>query len=139
VGLVVGVGGGHVPALFFDCSIFILLEMFALTSLGLAFQMIATSMVGLFLYTFLTILLGHAVGQIQWLLNQDLSHWLKNLLKVIYFILPNMEAFNLKDRLYDPTLVLGSPEWINVLLYTFSYSFVVFLIGWINLEKREFK
>lgn len=139
VGLVIGIGGGQVPILFYESAIFILLEMFVLTVLGLTFQMIATSMVGLFLYTFLTIFLGHAVGQILWLLNQDIAHWVKLLLRVIYFILPNMEAFNLKDRLYDPTLVLGSAQWMDILFYTFSYSFVVFMIGWINLEKREFK
>jgi ABC-type transport system involved in multi-copper enzyme maturation permease subunit len=139
VGLVIGVGGGQVPILFYQSGIFILLEMFVLTVLGLTFQMIATSMVGLFLYSFLTIFLGHAVGQILWLLNQEIAPWVKTLLKVIYYILPNLEAFNLKDRLYDPTLVLGSSQWTDILLYTLSYSFVVFLIGWVNLEKREFK
>ncbi|HVZ80855.1 MAG TPA: hypothetical protein VHE12_08660 [bacterium] len=139
VGLVTGVGGGQVPVLFYESAAFILLEMLVLTTLGLTFQMIATSMVGLFLYTFLTIFLGHAVGQILWLLNQNIAPWVKTLLRVIYYILPNMEAFNLKDRLYDPTLVLGSSQWWDVLLYTFSYCFVVFLIGWVNLEKREFK
>jgi hypothetical protein len=34
---------------------------------------------------------------------------------------------------------LGLGQWRDVLLYTFAYSFVVFLIGWIALEKREFK
>jgi ABC-type transport system involved in multi-copper enzyme maturation permease subunit len=139
VGLVVGAGGGQVPGLFYASTVFILLEMFVLTVLGLTFQVIATSMVGLFLYAFLTIFLGHAVGQILWLLNQDIAGWVKTLLKVIFYILPNMEAFNLKDRLYDTTLVLGSSQWMDVLFYTFSYSFVVFLIGWANLEKREFK
>ncbi|HTC22053.1 MAG TPA: hypothetical protein VK859_14450 [bacterium] len=137
-GLVV-TAGGQVPALFYDCVLFILLEMFVLTVVGLTYQMIATSMVAVFLYAFFTIFLGHCIGVVEWLLNQELSHWVKTMLKVIYYLLPNLEAFNLKDRIYDPNLVLGPAQWEEILLYAFAYSFVAFLIGWVNLEKREFK
>ena len=139
VGLVVFVGGGTVPAMFYDCVIFLLLEMFVLTVVGMAYQAIGTSMVGVVLYSFFTIFLGHLMGEVQWLLTQELSNWVKDILKIIYYVLPNLEAFNLKDRLYDPNLVLGWAQWQDILLYTFSYSFVVFLIGWINLEKKEFR
>jgi ABC-type transport system involved in multi-copper enzyme maturation permease subunit len=139
VGLVVFVGGGQIPVLFYDCVLFILLEMLVLTVVGLTYQMIATSMVAVFLYTFFTIFLGHCIGVVEWLLNQELAHWVKTLLKIIYYILPNLEAFNLKDRIYDSNLVLGWSQWEEILLYAFAYSFIAFLIGWINLEKREFK
>ena len=139
VGLVVFAGGGKVPPLFYDCVLFLILEMWVLTVLGLTFQMIATSMVGVVLYSFFTIFLGHLTGEIQWLLGKELAPAAKLLLRIIYFGLPNLEIFNLKDRMYDPTLVLGAAQWEEVLLYTFTYSFLVFLIGWINLEKREFK
>lgn len=138
VGLVVFVGGGQVPAIFYSCTAFILLEMFLLTVLGLTFQMIGTTMVGVVLYSFFTIFLGHLMGEVQWLLNQNLSHLTREVLEAVYFILPNLEAYNLKDRLYDPNWVLGWAQWQDILFYTFAYSFVVFLIGWINLEKREF-
>ena len=138
VGLVV-TGGGQVPPLFYDCVLFILLEMLVLTFVGLSYQMIATSMVAVFLYTFFTIFLGHCIGVVEWLLNQELAHWVKTMLKIIYYILPNLEAFNLKDRIYDPNLILGPSQWEEILLYTFAYSFIAFLIGWVNLEKREFK
>jgi ABC-type transport system involved in multi-copper enzyme maturation permease subunit len=150
VGLfVVGVGlvitglavfwGGTIPPVFLASWGFLLMEMFVLCALGLTYQMLGTSMVGAFLYTFFTIFLGHLIGEIEWLLGQDIASWIKTLLRFIEFILPNLEAFNLMDRLYDPTLVLGWVQWRDVLLYAFGYSFVVFLIGWINLEKREFK
>ena len=138
VGLVRFVGGGQIPPLFYDCVIFILLEMFTLTVLGLTFQMIATSMVGVVGYSFFTIFLGHLTGEIQWLLSKQLAPAAKLGLQVVYYCLPNLEIFNLKDRMYDPTLVMGMAQWEEVLLYTFAYSFLVFLIGWINLEKREF-
>jgi Cu-processing system permease protein len=138
-GLVVLVGGGTIPLLFVNSVIFLLLEMWVLTVLGLTFQMIATSMVGVVLYAFFTILLGYLIGEIQWLLEKQLGPMVKFLLKMVYYCLPNLDVFNLKDRIYDPTLVLGWSQWQEVLLYAFSYSFVVFLIGWINLEKREFK
>ncbi len=138
IGLVIFVGGGQVPLLFYSCVGFMLLEMFVLTALGLTFQMIGTSMVGVVLYAFFTIFLGHCIGEVEWLLDQKLSSFVKAALKVIYYCLPNLEIFDLKDRMYDPTLVLGWIQWKEVLLYTFAYSFLVFLIGWINLEKREF-
>jgi len=137
-GLVVLVGGGQVPAFFVYSTIFLLIEMFVLTTMGLAFQMIGTSMVGVVLYTMFTIFLGHCMGQVEWLLNQRLAPAVKTMLRIVHFLLPNLEAFNLKDRIYDPNLVLGWTQWQEVLLYAFVYSFVVFLIGWINLEKREF-
>jgi Cu-processing system permease protein len=138
VGLVIFVGGGTVPTLFYDCCLFLLLEMLVLTVLGLTFQMIATSMVAVVLYTFFTIFLGHCIGEVQWLLSKQLTPMVRVVLQIVYYCLPNLEIFNLKDRIYDPTLVLGWSQWEGVLLYAFSYSFVVFLIGWINLEKREF-
>jgi len=139
VGLVVLVGGGVVPVLFYDCVVFLLLEMLVLSFLGLTFQMIGTTMVGVVLYSFFTILLGHCVGEIEWLLSKQLAPAARFLLQVVYYCLPNLEIFNLKDRVYDPTLVLHWAQWQDVLLYAFAYSFVVFLIGWISLEKREFK
>lgn len=138
-GLVVFIGGDKIGLLFVDSTIFLLLEMFVLTTLGLTFQMIGTSMVGVVLYSMFAIFLGHCIGQVDWLLNQKLSDAVKTILRIIRFFLPNLEAFNLKDRIYDPNLVLGWVQWQEILLYTFAYSFVVFLIGWINLEKRQFE
>ena len=137
-GLVIFVGGAQLPPLFTASVLFMLLEMFVLTVLGLTFQMIATSLVGVVLYTFFTIFLGHLIGQIQWLLEKQLAPWIKTLLKGVYYILPNLDIFNLKDRMYDPTLFLGATQWEEVFLYAFTYSFFVFLVGWVNLEKREF-
>jgi ABC-type transport system involved in multi-copper enzyme maturation permease subunit len=143
MGLVIaGLGlywGGTIPGLFWASGAYLLMEMFVLCVLGLAFQMMGTTMVGSFLYIFFTIFLGHLIGEIEWLLNQDIANWIKTLLRCIEVILPNLEIFNLKDRLYDPTLILGWAQWRDTLIYTFAYSFVVFLIGWVNLEKREFK
>ena len=137
-GLVFFVGGGNVNTLFVESSAFLLIEMFVLTNIGLAFQMIGTSMVGVVLYSMFTIFLGHCIGQVEWLLNQRLSDTVKAILKIVHFFLPNLEVFNLKDRIYDSSLVLGWVQWREALLYAFAYSFVVFLIGWVNLEKREF-
>ncbi len=96
--LVVFVGGGRVNLLFMESSTFLLIEMFVLTNIGLAFQMIGTSMVGVVLYSMFTIFLGHCIGQVEWLLNQRLSDSVKTTLKVVHFFLPNPEVFNLKDR-----------------------------------------
>ena len=73
VGLVVFIGGGVVPPLFYGCTAFLVLELFVLTVLGLTFQVIATSMVGVVLYSFFTIFLGHWIGEIQWLLQQAIG------------------------------------------------------------------
>jgi len=143
MGLVIaGLGvcwGGTIPGLFWASSVYLLMEMFLLCTLGLTFQMMGTTMVGSFLYTVFTIFLGHLIGEIEWLLGQDIASWIKTLLRYIEIVLPNMEVFNLKDRLYDPTLILGWAQYRDTFLYAFGYSFVVFMIGWINLEKREFK
>lgn len=138
-GMVVFVGGGQVPHLFYAAAGGILLEMFVLTVLGLTFQMIATSMVGVVLYTFFTILLGHFIGEVQWLLGKQLTPAAKFLLQSVYYALPNLQIFNIRDRVYDPTFTLTWIQGREILLYAFAYSFMVFLIGWINLEKREFK
>jgi ABC-type transport system involved in multi-copper enzyme maturation permease subunit len=138
IGLVTGVGGGHVTMLFLESSAFLVLEMLVLSTLALTFQMIGTSMVGTVLYALFTIFLGHCITQVEWLLSLKLVPAVRFILRIVYYCLPNMEVFNLKDRIYDPSLVLGWAQWQDVLLYTFAYSFVIFLIGWVNLEKREF-
>jgi ABC-type transport system involved in multi-copper enzyme maturation permease subunit len=130
---------GSMPSYFWSSVFFMILEMLVLTFLGLTYQMIATSMVRVVLYTFFTILLGRLIGEIQWLLEKQHAPVLKFVLTLVYYCLPNLDLFNLKDRIYDPTLVLGWTQWQEVLIYTFAYSAVVFIIGWISLEKREFR
>jgi ABC-type transport system involved in multi-copper enzyme maturation permease subunit len=132
-------GNGKLPPFFVSSVLLLVLEMLVLTFLGLTFQMIATSMVRVVLYTFFTILLGRLTGELQWLLEKQHAPVLKFILTLVYYCLPNLETFNLKDRIYDPTLVLGFVQWQEVLIYTFSYCAVVFIIGWISLEKREFR
>jgi len=83
--------------------------------------------------------LGRMIGEIQWLLEKQHEAFVKWVLTVVYYCLPNLQIFDLKDRIYDPTLVVGLAQWNEVLLYSFFYSAVVFLIGWIALEKREFR
>lgn len=139
LGLAVFVGGAKVSPLFLDSALFLLAEMFVLTVLGLCFQMIATSMVGVVVYTIFTVFLGHFTSDIQWILKTQIPSLVKLFLQGAFYCLPNLEVFNLKDRLYDPNLSLAPIPWSDMFLYTFAYSFAVFLIGWINLEKREFK
>ncbi|HET9870685.1 MAG TPA: hypothetical protein VFR02_09350 [bacterium] len=137
--MVVVVAGGSIPPLFLPSVAFLALEMLVLTFLGLTYQMIATTMVRVVLYTFFTMLLGRMIGEIQWLISKQSAPLLKAVLTVVYYCLPNLQVFDLKDRIYDPALVLGWTQWQEVLLYSFSYSAVVFLIGWIALERREFR
>ncbi len=137
--LMVLLAGGSLPHYFFSSFCFIVLEMLVLTFLGLTYQMIATTMVRVVLYSFFTILLGRMIGEIQWLIQKESAPFLKGVLTVVYYCLPNLQVFDLKDRIYDPTLVVGFVQWQEVLLYSFSYSAVVFLIGWISLERREFR
>lgn len=137
--LMVLAAGGSIPPFFFSSVCFMLLEMLVLTFLGLTYQMIATSMVRVVLYTFFTILLGRMIGEIQWLLQKEHAPFLKAVLTVVYYCLPNLQIFDLKDRIYDPALVLGPTQWNELFIYSFSYSAVVFLIGWISLERREFR
>jgi len=130
---------GELPPLFWESTTLILLEMFLLTALGLALQMIATTMVAVVLYTLGAVLLGHFTGEILWILQTQLSPLAKWGLQAAYYCLPNLEVFNLKDRLYEPGVGMGWAQWQDILLYTFAYSFGAFLVGWINLEKREFR
>ncbi len=124
--------------MFWPAVILVSLQMFVLTTLGLAYQMIATSMVGTVLFTFFTATLGHAIPQIRWILENKPTFVIKTTLTISYYLLPNLEMFNLKDRLYDPQLAFGPELWREVLIYAFGYSFAAFLAGWIALEKREF-
>ncbi len=130
---------GVLPTYFMTAVLFLILAQWVLTVTGLAYQMISTSMVGTVLFTLLTALLGHMVGHLRWLLAQHLSPMVKTLLNAAYYALPNMEIYNLKDRLYQPNLQVSLASGGEVLLYTFAYSFFIFLIGWLALEKREFK
>ena len=143
LGMALFIGGfialhhGHYP-LFWAAAALVMLQMFLLTTLGLAYQMIATSMVGTVLFTFFTSILGHAVSQIRWVLDKKPDPIIRFLLNVTYYLLPNLEVFNLKDRLYDPTLNLATIPLGDIALYAFGYSFAAFLVGWWALEKREF-
>ena len=131
--------GGALPPHFLTAALLLVLAQWVLTVVGLAYQMVATSMVGCILYAFFTALLGHLISHLRWLLDQQPAPFVKFILNTVYVLLPNMEVYNLKDRLYEPTLAVDFILLRDVFLYTFAYSFFAFLAGWLALEKREFK
>jgi Cu-processing system permease protein len=106
--------GGWYP-LFLPAVLLIMLEMLVLSVLGLAYQMIATSMVGTVLFSFFTAALGHSISQLRWVLEHKPAPVVKAVLNVLYYFLPNLELFNLRDRLYDPELVLGLAQTGDIL------------------------
>jgi hypothetical protein len=131
--------GASVNIMYWEAVIGLLLEMIILNVVGLTFQMIGTSMAGVVLYTLFTIILGHLLANLKWLLHKHISSFMKIILNIFYYIFPNLEIFNIKDRMYLPHHVLSLVQWESILLYTFTYSFFAFLVGWIAFEKREFK
>lgn len=128
--------GDFLP-LYFSALGGLLLEFFVVSALGLFFQTLATSMAACVLYTAFFIFLGHLISQLRWVMEKTGDALLRWVLLILQYLLPNLEAFNLKNRIWDPEGMPTAAQWGDLILYAITYSTFLYLLGWLALERRE--
>jgi ABC-type transport system involved in multi-copper enzyme maturation permease subunit len=115
--------------------IFSILESTLLILVSILFSGI-TSPILAAIYTLGIYFLGHSTEIIRFILAQNTSLVREYALTFTYYVLPNLEKFNLRnDIIYNntPTLTIS----LLTLLYFICYALVIFLITRITLRKKE--
>lgn len=88
-------------------------------------------------YTIGFFLIGHSGEIMRTIMDEAGSALRRNILEVAYYLLPNLEKFNLRnDVIYEkvPTLHV----FFLTLLYALCYMSIIFLLARISFKKKEF-
>lgn len=115
---------------------FSILESVLLILLSLLFSTITSPILSA-LYTFGFFLIGHSSELIRTIIAQSHSHIKIYILQAAYYLLPNLEKFNLRnDVVYEkiPSLYVIS----LTIIYAIGYAIIIFLLTKINFKKKEF-
>ncbi len=108
-----------------------------ITALGLLISLISTSAISSITATFFIWILGHFSQEMKFLSNKLTGIFSKTLVKMIYYIIPHFEYFNLKDYID----VSGSVYTINILwiiAYCLIYSGIIIGLSILLFARREF-
>jgi Cu-processing system permease protein len=126
---------GFVAAANFWAVGFVVLEAWLIVALGMMFGSFATPVASA-LYSFALVLIGHSATTIAFIAERSPTA-LNYLLKTLYYLLPNLEKFNLRNE-----VVYGfSPSAIQALTtvgYFAGYTALLLLLGLLVFRKSEF-
>lgn len=108
-----------------------------ITSLGLLLSLVSTSAVTSITTSFFIWILGHFSQEIKFLTGKSTDILGKTLAKIVYYIIPHFEYFNLKDylELAGPVYTI-SIFW--VIAYCIVYSGVILCLAILLFTGREF-
>ena len=113
------------------------LELLVITAVSIVFSSFSTPI----LSSIFTISL-YLIGQVTWTFNEFKDKLVKPLEKVIayffYYLLPNLEKFNIKNAIVMKT-ELDSYVISNAVLYGFCYTSALLILAIIIFSKKEFQ
>ncbi len=109
-----------------------------LSSIALLLSVVATNVPTCIIFLLLFYVLGHLTIHLKNIAAMSESPFFKAVADVIYYSVPNFEAFNLKDKIYSYEGFF-SPEYLGLsLLYTVTYSAFILITASYVFSKKEF-
>lgn len=116
----------------------IFLSLLVTIAFTLLFTTISTNLVTGIVFSIFVYLLGHLTEHLKLLINKDTaSPLVKSILTVVYYLTPNLELFNLKDKIY---LMDGNFDLFylaKILIYAVIYIIICLLVSSSIFEKKE--
>ncbi len=116
-------------------SFLVFFEMLILTSFAILFSVITSSQLSMFLLL-LVYIIGHTIKNAILILENSKNLFLKYFLIFIYTVIPDLEYFNKKTELLYSISIKNS-YYINVMMYSISFSVLVFLLANYLFERKE--
>ncbi len=128
------VSGKFEPLLFL--AIFLIyIESLIISSFSILFSTFSTPVLS-FVFTFLIYIIGHISFGL-WTLIEKLKRPLeKHLTLAIYYILPNLENFNLRNEIVNVGTIPEGFIW-RAIIYGFLYGSAIFLLSLFIFQKRD--
>jgi len=105
-------------------------------SVALFFSLFSSSAVSSLSFTVFFWILGHFSGEINYLGTQIPSLAGKLAIGIFYYVIPNMQYFNLRD-FWDVPQVMGNWVWLSF-AYGCAYSAVFILLTVMLFKRKEF-
>jgi ABC-type transport system involved in multi-copper enzyme maturation permease subunit len=111
------------------------LELLVLTTLTLVFSTFSTPVLCM-LYAFALYFIGHNASTF-YDLAKKAGAGLREVLLALYYLLPNLEVFDIKNKVVY-NYVASSQEVVWAVVYAFGYSLFLFAIAALIFRRREF-
>lgn len=119
--------------------IFILFELILVSAIAIVFSTVSTSLVTGMIFTFTLFLIGHLSHHLKYFSATSENIFLKWTMKVFYYLIPNLEYFNLKDKLYAiENISIPYGFVFKVFLYMLIYSATTLAIAIAVFDTKEF-
>ncbi len=115
----------------------IFLELMLVTAIALLFSTFSTPTLSA-IFTLAIYVIGHLSHDLKLFGAKNQQIWIKNFTKILYYIMPNLEYFNIKSLV---THNLPLPENFLLLssLYGITYIGIILFLAICIFEKRNFK
>lgn len=116
--------------------VMIFFELMLITSIAILFSTISTPALSMF-FTLGTYVVGHLTGDLKELGAASKSSLLNGLCSLLYYLLPNLENFNIRAEMVRD-LSVNSRFIIYVTLYGIIYMIAILLVTILSMERKEF-
>ena len=113
------------------------LELLLLSSVGFLMSSFTGQMTSAFV-TVSMFFVGHLSGDIYTFAQRSKNEALRALGKVVYYVLPNLERFNLRAQA-SYGLVVPAREWLASAVYGVAYSAVLIWLAVLAFRRRDFR
>ena len=108
-----------------------------ISSLATFFALFSTSVVSAICMTGFLWLLGHFLPEVTFLLSRDASPG-ASVVKATLYLVPNLQLFNLRDRLEVPGASLGALDLLVPMGYAATYVGVALSLALWLFSRKEF-
>lgn len=116
---------------------FVIIEVSLVTAIAIFFSSISTPILS-GIFTFSIYVIGHFTNTLMEISHEMKGRFLKIFIKFIYYLLPNLENFNLRTVIvYD--IKMPSEYYLFILIYGLIYIAVIMFSSCIIFEKRDLK
>lgn len=109
-----------------------------LTSVAMLLSVVTTSVPSCIIFLISVYAMGHLTIHLKNLVDKTGGAAIKAVVDFIYYVVPNLELFNLKDKIHGGLAVFDVNYIGLVLGYTLTYIFVMLASASIIFSKKEF-
>ena len=125
-----------VGLLLFKAVLLIFMELMVLTAVALLFSTFSTATLSAIL-TLAIYVIGHLTGDLK-ALGAKFDAVGRGILTGLYYVMPNLENFNIKGRVIHQ-LDVGGTEMALILSYGLLYTTLLLLIAAVIFQRRDFR
>ena len=125
-----------IELLLFKAVLLIFLELMVITAVALLFSTFTTSTLSA-IFTLAIYVIGHLTGDLK-AVGAKFEGTGRAFLNGLYYVMPNLENFNIKGRVIHH-LDVGGTEMALILAYGFLYTALLLLLASVIFQRRDFR